>query len=192
MNKAQIEQARKVLSNLKDHPLCFTPEIIKNFENKLDDRKYSNFKDFSQDLTDQIDETFKNETLIHFLDSRQHALHVVQKELNKAYLYDADTWSKLIIKYNDRYKSSLLQLSDTKQKYLSMNDLHNFISATEHLKDEKSVHKMIKIIKNKEPKQNVEKSNIMIDLTKLQKPTILALIDFAKEALAKKGISYPS
>lgn len=198
MDKSQIDQLRKVISNLKNHPLCATPHTIEFLENKLNDRKYSNYNEFIQDLNDQIDSNYhidsetSEDIAEHYRNSRECARNIVKKELNKAYLYNADDWSELIIKYNNRYKSALSKLTDTKQEYLSIHDLQNFISATEYLNDEKSVNKMIKIIKSKEPKQNLDKSNIRIDLTRLQKPTILALIDFAKDALAKKNIPYPS
>lgn len=188
MQKSDFEQARKVLSNLKDHSI-FALFDLKVIEDKLNDQRYSKLSDFSKDLKDHVSEKY-SESKDQFADAAQYALQIIQKELNRAYIYDANTWSKLIIKYNDRYKYIISKSSDT--SYLTMKDLHDFVSATEYLKDEKYSQKMIKIIKSKEPKQNIEKSNITIDLVKLQKSTILALIDFAKESLAKKNIPYPS
>lgn len=197
MDKSQIEQARKVIRNLKEHPLCFSSKddsenSFRHFENKLNDGKYSNFKNFIQELIERISSQFGNDSDNVYSQCREFSLNVVQKELNKAFLYDADTWSKLIIKYNDRYKYTLQSLNNKKQKSLSISDLQSFITATEYLKDEKSVQDMIQIIKSREPKQNLEKSNINIDMTKLQAPTIIALIDFAKDSLSKRNIPYPS
>jgi hypothetical protein len=92
-----------------------------------------------------------------------------------------------------QYGSSLGAAHTIKQSMppLSEREMQNFVTAAEMLNTEEDHTEMLRIIDEMHPEVDPGSSEVYLDVTKINLPTVYALRDYMKTTLEKRGLKYP-
>jgi hypothetical protein len=92
-----------------------------------------------------------------------------------------------------QYGSSLGAAHTIKQSMppLTEREMQNFVTAAEMLTSEADQTEMLRIIDEMHPEIDPGSTEVYLDVTRINLPTVYALRDFMRTALEKRGLKYP-
>lgn len=184
------------------------PQDFGTIKERLQKKEYQSIKQ----LTNDVDLIYKNAEKFNGHDSdvavlAKYCVNLFHKILKKRHVMPLSQWCNEVYRLRCRVNEQMIapppkvrQFSSSHSSsrssrhntpMISEKELNNFIQASEKLQSEEDHKAMVRILNENQPELDVGQAEINLDLTRLTDQTITALIFYMREALAKKGLSYP-